>query len=61
MDLVDNFYKWLEKFLGAGAINKLFFILADVLILLFCLAIILYFASNNAVAYRAAAKRFCAL
>lgn len=56
MDLVDNFYKWLEKFLGAGAINKLFFILADVLILLFCLAIILYFASNNAVAYRAAAK-----
>ena len=44
MDLVDNFISgW--KVLGAGAINKLFFILADVLILLFCLAIILYFAA----------------
>jgi hypothetical protein len=56
MDLIDKLYKWLEKFLGATAINKLFFILADALILLFCLAIILYFASNYAVAYRAAVK-----
>ncbi|HEY8423711.1 MAG TPA: hypothetical protein VIL23_03010 [Clostridia bacterium] len=56
MGWVDQFYKWLESFLGANAVVKLFFILADILVLVFCLAIILFFANNNALAYRAAAK-----
>lgn len=56
MTLVDNFYDWLKKILGTGALNKLFFILMDVLILLFCLAIILFFAASYSAAYRAAAK-----
>lgn len=56
MTLVDNFYDWLQKLLGAGALNKLFFILMDVLILIFCLAIILFFAASYATAYRATAK-----
>jgi hypothetical protein len=56
MEWVDKFYKWLEGFLGANAVIKLFFIFADILILVFFFAIIIYFASNNAVAYRIAAK-----
>ncbi|HEY8443890.1 MAG TPA: hypothetical protein VIL24_03745 [Clostridia bacterium] len=56
MEWVDKFYKWLEGFLGASAITKLFLILADILVLIFFFAIILYFASNNSLAYRAAAK-----
>lgn len=42
--------------MGANAVIKLFFIFADILILIFFFAIIVYFASNNAVAYRLAAK-----
>lgn len=53
---IDKFYQGLKDFLGAGAAGKLFFILADILILLFFLGIILYFANNYALAYREAAK-----
>ncbi|HEY8389978.1 MAG TPA: hypothetical protein VIL26_03400 [Clostridia bacterium] len=56
MTVVDSFYVWLQKFLGTNALNKIFFILLDVLIILFCLAIILFFAANYASAYRATAK-----
>jgi hypothetical protein len=56
MNLADNFYDWLQKLLGTGALNKLFFISLDVLILLFCLAIILLFGASHASSYRATAK-----
>jgi len=56
MTLVDNFYDWLQKLLGTGALNKLFFVLMDVLILLFCLAIILFFAASYAASYKTTAK-----
>lgn len=56
MIYIENFYNWLKQSLGDKAISTMFFIFVDVLVLLFCVSVILFFVNNYASAYRACAK-----